>query len=80
MRNITVKNIPDDLYDKIKTTAHNNRRSINNEIINRLDQSLKSAKLDVNSLINRIETFHSNIEMPLLTDDLIQNVKQEGRS
>ncbi|MCD6118102.1 Arc family DNA-binding protein [bacterium] len=80
MRNITVKNIPDDLYDKIKTTAHDNRRSINNEIINRLDRSLKSAKLDVNSLIRRIETFHNNIEMPLLTDDLIQNVKQEGRS
>ena len=80
MRNITVKNIPDDLYDKIKTTAKDNRRSINNEIINRLDRSLKSTRIDVHSLIRRIESFQNNIEVPLPTDDLIRNSKQDGRS
>jgi len=80
MRNITVKNIPDDLYDKIKATASDNRRSINNEIINRLDLSLKSVKLDANSLLQRIENFHNNVNMPLLTDVLLQNIKHEGRS
>ena len=80
MRNITVKNIPDDLYEKIKAAAQNNRRSINNEMINRLDKSLTSTRVDADLLIRRIEHFHSKIEMPLLTDDLIQKTKQEGRS
>ena len=79
MHNVTVKNIPDDLYEKIKMTAHDNRRSINNEIINRLDRSLKSTKIDIDSFLRRIENFQKNIEMPFLTDDLIRTAKEEGR-
>ncbi len=33
MPNITVKNIPDDLYEELKRCAKINRRSINQEII-----------------------------------------------
>ena len=33
MPNITVKNIPDDLYEELKRSAKINRRSINQEII-----------------------------------------------
>ena len=79
MHNITVKNIPDDLYDKIKKTAHANRRSINNEIINRLDKSLKSTRIDVDSFIQRIDKFQNNMEIPPLTDELIAVAKEEGR-
>ena len=79
MHNITVKNIPDDLYDKIKKTAHANRRSINNEIINRLDKSLRSTRIDVDSFIRRIDKFQNNIKIPTLTDDLITTAKEEGR-
>ena len=79
MRNITIKNIPDDLYNKIKITAQENRRSINNEIINRLDKSLRSTKIDINSFLRRIENFQNSIEIPSLTDDLILTAKEEGR-
>ena len=33
LANITVKNIPDDLYEKLSRSAKINRRSINQEII-----------------------------------------------
>ena len=79
MHNITIKNIPDDLYQRIKMTAHANRRSINNEIINRLDKSLKSTKIDVDAFLRRIENFQNSIEIPALTDDLILTAKEEGR-
>ena len=79
MPNITIKNVPHDLYDKIKMNAKKNRRSINNEIINRLDKSLHSTRIDINSFLRRIENFHSSVEIPALTDDLIQTAKQEGR-
>ena len=42
MHNITIKNVPEELYEKIKITAKENRRSINNEIIKRLGDSLSS--------------------------------------
>jgi hypothetical protein len=34
MASITVKNIPQELYEKLKITASLNRRSLNNEMIN----------------------------------------------
>jgi len=79
MYNITVKNIPDDLYEKIKITARGNRRSINNEIITRLDKTLKSKKIDIDSFIRMIEKFQDNIKIPPLADDLITTAKEEGR-
>jgi plasmid stability protein len=33
MATVTVKNIPDELYERLKTVAQINRRSINSEII-----------------------------------------------
>ncbi|MBN2568641.1 MAG: Arc family DNA-binding protein [Deltaproteobacteria bacterium] len=80
MRSITIKNIPDDLYKKIKMTAQENRRSINNEIINRLDKSLRCTKIDANSFLRRFEHFQNSLEIPPLTDDLILTAKEGGRS
>ena len=41
MANITVKNIPDDLYEKLSRSAKINRRSINQEIIVCIESSVQ---------------------------------------
>jgi len=41
MANITVKNIPDDLYEKLSRSAKINRRSINQEIIVCIENSVQ---------------------------------------
>lgn len=46
MANLTIKNIPDDLYEKLKTSAEANRRSINSEVIMLIEQVLQKAKPD----------------------------------
>lgn len=38
--NLTLKNIPDDVYRKLKESAELNRRSLNSEAIYRLEASL----------------------------------------
>jgi antitoxin FitA len=45
MPNITVKNIPDDLYIQLKRSARINRRSINQEIIMCIESTVQS-KID----------------------------------
>ena len=40
LANITVKNIPDDLYEKLSRSAKINRRSINQEIIVCIENSV----------------------------------------
>ena len=42
MPTITVKNIPSDLYEKLKHAAEVNRRSINSEIIVCIEQMVSS--------------------------------------
>jgi len=79
MHNISVKNVPAPLYEKLKRSAQENRRSINNEIIYRLENSLSSHKVDVERLLARLHDFYKDKSVPPLTDKLIKQAKEEGR-
>ncbi len=79
MHNITIKNVPEELYEKIKITAKENRRSINNEIIKRLGDSLSSKKIDIKNLFSTLDNFYKNTNIPPLTDEIINKAKEEGR-
>ncbi len=51
MATLTVKNLPDDLYERLKSSAKEKRRSINAEAIVRIEESLSlhSSAADENS-------------------------------
>ena len=66
MAAITVKNIPDDLYEEIRESAVLHHRSINSEIIFRLHQSLFSKKINPKELIARIDALHEDTDAPPL--------------
>ncbi len=51
MRNITVKNIPDDVYDQLKQSAKINRRSINQEIIVCIESSIQGTVIEPQQLL-----------------------------
>lgn len=76
---ITIKNVPDELYDDIKKSASKNLRSINNEIIFRLRKTLYHRKTNPNHLISKIDKINSIISLPPLNDDFISNAKNKGR-
>ena len=42
MATLTIKNIPDDLYEELKQRAATNRRSINNEVIMLIERAFRS--------------------------------------
>lgn len=46
MTTVTVKNIPPELYEKLKQAAAQNRRSINREIIACIERAVRSQPLD----------------------------------
>lgn len=76
---ITLKNIPDDLYVKIKKSAELNFRSINSEILFRLKSSMAQKKPEIDYLLSRIHDLHSDLKMPILNDKMIDLAKNEGR-
>ena len=76
---ITVKNIPQELYERIRASAVTHKRSINNEIIHTLHQSLYPRRIDPEKLIARIEALQADLDLPLLTDEFLLQAKNEGR-
>jgi hypothetical protein len=76
---ITLKNIPDDLYAKIKESAEMNFRSINSEILFRLKSSISQQKPEASNLLSQIHALNRKIKIPVLTDKFIDKAKNEGR-
>jgi plasmid stability protein len=79
MATITVKNIPDELYARLKVVAESNRRSINGEIIRRIERSLTPRKAPTERLLARIGRLHDSFEDRTLTLEQIEEARHEGR-
>jgi plasmid stability protein len=79
MPSITVKSIPDELYERIKQSAAEHRRSINKEVISCLERMLLAKRVDPVAFLARADALRTQSNLPPLTDDILQNAKTEGR-
>ncbi|MCL6583392.1 MAG: Arc family DNA-binding protein [bacterium] len=68
---ITVKNIPNDLYEMLKRKAARNHRSINNEIISIIEDSLQTKRLDPDDFLVSIRKLREKTKQFMLTEDFI---------
>lgn len=80
MPTITVKNVPDDIYEDLKNSASIHRRSINSEVIFCIEKVVRSNRLDPNELNTRVEAIRNKIDVPPLTDAVLRQAKGEGRA
>jgi plasmid stability protein len=76
--NFTLKNIPDDIYAKIKVRAERNRRSVNGEIIDILAAAVMTRQKNVAEILARADELRSHTK-GFLTDEFIDQAKREGR-
>ncbi len=81
MATLTIKNIPDSLYHELKNKAARNHRSLNSEAIVSLVQAVHQPELSVKTVLSRARALRvkENTIMQL-TNDIIKNAKEEGRS
>jgi hypothetical protein len=79
MPTITVKNIPEDLYERLKESARANRRSINSEIIVCIERVISTHKIDVETEIARARELRELTSDYVLTDDDLKRFKSKGR-
>ena len=77
--NFTVKNIPQDLFGKVKARAGRNRRSINSEIISILDATVAPRPINPDELLARARELRGRTSGFLLDQDFIDKAKREGR-
>ena len=77
MPSLTLKNVPADLYRRLKKTAAENHRSLNREAILRLERSI--GMVDWEEFRNRVDRVRESLSMPYLTDEDINAAKRAGR-
>ncbi|MEY3666613.1 MAG: hypothetical protein RL572_153 [Pseudomonadota bacterium] len=80
MASLTIKNIPDKLYDMLKQSATANHRSVNSELIHCLEKSLMPSALSAAQLAEAAEALRSRVAGPLLTEEEITLARKQGRA
>lgn len=76
---ITVKNIPDSLYENLKLAAQVNHRSINSEIIACLEKELMLEKMSVEKRIDNARQLRNKFKLKMVNTDEIESLIDEGR-
>ena len=79
MATVTVKNIPDELYDRLKSVAEINRRSINSEIIMCIENTVISRPLNLDEVLENARQVRKLTAGHLIGDEEFNKAKKEGR-
>lgn len=79
MATVTVKNIPDDLYARLKSIAETNRRSINSEIIMCIQHAVMSRQIDPETFLKNARQLRELTINHPIGDEEFNQAKAEGR-
>jgi plasmid stability protein len=76
---ITLKNIPDDVYERLKAAASAHRRSLNSEAILCLERMLTPTKVSPAERLERARRLRDELKGMEFRADEIDAMKREGR-
>jgi plasmid stability protein len=76
---LTLKNIPDDVYQRLKASAETHRRSLNSEAIVCLETVLLPGRMDPGERIARARTLRASLPKAMFKARDIDIMKREGR-
>jgi plasmid stability protein len=79
MATVTVKNIPDELYDRLKTVAEINRRSINSEIIVCIENTVTTRRINPDEALENARRLRQLTAGHRISDQEFNQAKAEGR-
>jgi plasmid stability protein len=77
---ITIRNIPETLYDRLKEAASAHHRSLNSELIHCLEQILLPKKISPAGRLQRARELRHGIDADSIDIDEIQDAINEGRA
>jgi len=77
--NLTLKGIPDEVYERLKTSASINHRSLNSEVIARLEAQVLPRRSAAEQLA-AIRATRARLTTAAFDHDLVDRGKREGRA
>lgn len=79
MPTFTVKGIPDELYRRLKASAEANHRSVNSEIISRIETGLMPRRVTAQELLERLRRLDETLRGRELKLADLDRARREGR-
>jgi plasmid stability protein len=79
MPSLTLKNIPDSLYDQLKLAAQAHHRSLNSEILYCVERTLSPHKIDVSEQLTIARNLRTKTTLHPISDIDIDSAKNDGR-
>lgn len=76
---VTIKNLPDGLYQRLKINAQAHHRSINGELIATLERALCVQPTDPEQQLAQIRALRCELDLPRLDPDAIRAAIESGR-
>lgn len=76
---LTLKNIPDDVYERLKAAAEQHRRSLNSEAIVCLETVLAPARLASAERLARARALRAGLADATFSAQDIEALKRQGR-
>jgi plasmid stability protein len=77
--NITIKDIPAKLHRKLKARAKSNKRSLNREVIEILENSERPGILDREAFLREVQEYRESLMIPPMSEDFVSKAKNWGR-
>lgn len=77
--NLTLKNVPDEVYERLKASALAHRRSLNSEAIVCLETMLVARRVSVSERLTRARALRAALPGGKFRADDIDAFKREGR-
>ena len=75
----TLKNVPDDVYERLKASADANRRSLNREAIVCLETALLPNRVSVDERLKRAGALRARLPKVYVTERELNAFKRAGR-
>jgi antitoxin FitA len=79
VRNITVKNIPEDVYNQLKQSARINRRSVNQEIIVCIESSVQGNITEPQQLLETARRLRKKTAAHPISNEELSRIKGINR-
>jgi antitoxin FitA len=80
MPTLTIKGLPDLIYERLKAQADVNRRSLNGEIIVCLERSVRATRFDSSAWLAEARAFREGLDLEPLTERELRAARQAGRA
>ena len=79
MATLTIKNLPDELYQELKRRAEENRRSLNGEVIFSLEQLIQRERGHRRPTVADFRALREQYPIPPMSDEEFERAVTEGR-